>query len=737
MRKSGASEEILPTKVDDATQSVPQSRAKLTERDSTEVASVQDEVGASDNRLMSASKIQRSESELKKNIKLTSQPSIDNKDVVAPRPIAPQADLTVDFQSATFKRLGDLLRDAQIVNDVQLATALAKQTSSGQLLGRILLDLGYLSREQLTVQIERLHGKKITTGTILKRLGMPDHHIRVTIQRQKQFGEQLTEIMRDWRFISQEHVAKVIAIENNFEYFPWTETDDIDIESLREHQVHVEEFHGFVPIGAEVRQGRKHITIVLADDRALVDATSAFKDARCHFVVGSAETTQTIFRRFFARTEQVFDHYLAKHEEKIKLQEDRSSDGIYLEMVMALLRHACYTGASDIALLQSHKVGMIKLKVDGVWDLFRMTDRELYGRIIAVMRHNMINGVNEEKLSTGFTDCALDLGTDKSDETELLRRNYGDILERYVFRVEVGNSIQGKTVTIRINDKQSSAADLNQLGFDEQTLNRIRAYMHSKNGIVLLAGPTGSGKTTSLNAAVSYIDALTHSVQTVERPVEYTNGLWSQYGLDRVDSDEGTQWQKALVGLLRNAPDVILFGETRDSDTARQLFSASNTGHLILSTVHANGAVETIERLEDLGVPKAKMATVLMGVLAQRLVRKLCTHCRIPDTRSDTRRLFTSFVDIHLKSSKVEPFRARAAGCVNCGHTGYRGRRMVYELLHCNKQIKGLLEKGAALSEIKERGIFNGGTLLINGLKLVAAGITSVDELAAHIDLEV
>jgi len=349
----------------------------------------------------------------------------------------------------------------------------------------------------------------------------------------------------------------------------------------------------------------------------------------------------------------------------------------------------------------------------------------------------MIEGVNDEALNSGFTECALDLGVSHGEETGSLRRRYADIVERYVFRVEIGNSVQGKTVTIRINDTQATAADLSQLGFDPLTLARLKAYIKTRNGVFLLSGPTGSGKTTTLYALMRSVDPLTVSIQTVESPVEYTHGLWQQFPLNRMDKDEGRQWAAALKGLLRNAPDIILYGETRDEDTAKELFRAANTGHLVLSTLHTNGAVETIERLEDLGIPKAKMSTVLLGVLAQRLVRKLCTHCRLPDERLETHQLIAPFEKTLLRHlARTEPARAREGGCENCGHTGFRGRRIVYELLHCSREMRGRLEQGDALSEIRHRGIAT-GTMLENGLRLVAEGVTSIDELATHIELEV
>ncbi len=635
------------------------------------------------------------------------------------------------------QRLGEMLVERCLITREQLATALAKQASSGQLLGRILLDLEFLTEAQLTHEIKRQSGGSQTIGAILERLGMPAHHIRATIQRMELFHEPLTDIMRDWRFLTQENVAKVMAIENNLDFFPWTEIDEIPIENLRAHKITVPEYRGYVPIAFAKGSPRDEISIVISDAGEMSHATNEFKNCQCHFQFGSPATTQTIFRRFFARTELAFDILHDQYKEAVKKSEDLSRMTIYQDLFMTMLRHACYTGASDVALHKSHKIGMVRLKVDGVWEIFRMLASDLFDQLYGVMRNTMIEGVNDEVLNAGFTDCALDLKSDRREETKRLRETYSDIVDRYVYRVEVGNSVQGKTVTIRINDTQATAAELNQLGFDTKTLARLVSYIHSKTGVVLITGPTGSGKTTTLYSLMNSLDALTVSLQTVEQPVEYTHGLWQQFPLNRLDKDEGKQWGNALRGLLRNAPDVILYGETRDENTAKELFRAANTGQLVLSTLHTNGAAETTERLEDLGIPKPKMATVLLGVLAQRLVRKLCAVCKIVDGRPETMTLLTPFSNKSLKDlPSLKPYRAREGGCVNCGHSGYRGRRMVYELFHCSKDIKGRLEKNASLTELRERGTAT-GTMLENGLRLVAEGITSIDELATHIDLEI
>ncbi len=639
--------------------------------------------------------------------------------------------------AATLEKLGDLLIGRQLITPRQLESALERQSVSGHLLGRILLEQGAVTAEQLAQALDAQHGGKPATADILARLGMPVHQIRATLHRQRTFRHPLTRIMRDWGYLSQEAVAKAIAIEAGLEYFPWAEIDNIAIESLRANGIGLSEFKGFVPV-AFAQDGRRGSIAVLIPDRNRMNAASSeFRQHRCTFMVGSSETIQIIYRKYFAATAEVVAKLLDQHNQALANREDLSKSAIYQDLVMALLRHACYAGASDIQLFPSHDVGMIKLKVDGVWDIFQVVSLELLALLYGVVRNTMLNGVNDAKIAEGFTDCALDLNTDKDEQAQALRSRYADIIDRYVFRVELGNSVQGRTMTIRANDKESTAADLHQLGLDQKTLQRLKAYIRSKSGVFLLCGPTGSGKTTTLYALLRSVDAITESVQTVERPVEYTNGLWLQYPVSAMGEDEGKGWAEALKGILRNAPDKILFGETRDEGTARECFRAANTGHLVLSTLHSNGAAETVGRLTDLGIDREKLATQLLGVLAQRLVRKLCNSCKVPDERPETPQLLAGHTTKALRmSGRIAPFRARDGGCPNCGFTGYRGRRMVYELLHCSKKVKSLLEEGVPVSRLREGGLETSGTMLENAYRLVAEGVTSVDEIALHLDLE-
>ena len=226
------------------------------------------------------------------------------------------------------------------------------------------------------------------------------------------------------------------------------------------------------------------------------------------------------------------------------------------------------------------------------------------------------------------------------------------------------------------------------------------------------------------------IDPVSRSIQTIENPVEYRHGLWMQYEISRVAKVEGDEWGKMLKGLLRNAPKVILMGEVRDADTAKTLIEAANTGHLVFTTLHTNTASMAIARLKKLEVDMDSLAGMLLGILAQRLTRVLCTACRVVDNRDSTMNLLSEAHRGYLDEYRpFKLFRASPRGCVHCGYTGYTGRKIIYELLINKPELRGLIERGSNTSSIARVGLRPGYSMWDAGLRLVAQGMTSMDAL--------
>lgn len=291
------------------------------------------------------------------------------------------------------------------------------------------------------------------------------------------------------------------------------------------------------------------------------------------------------------------------------------------------------------------------------------------------------------------------------------------------FRVSTLPTIFGEKVVLRILDKSNIMVNLEELGFEQQDLERYTHSLKSPYGMILISGPTGSGKTTTLYASLNKINKDNVNIMTAEDPVEYNlNGI----NQVMVKEDIGLTFANILRSFLRQDPDIIMVGEIRDSETAEIAVRSALTGHLVLSTIHTNDAPSTIVRLEDMGIEKYLVASGLVLILAQRLVRKICPHCKekldIPPNALEE----LGFSSEDAKNITV--YKGR--GCSRCNNTGYKGRIAIYEIIPISDQIRNMILKGASLEEIREESVKEGTTTLRNsGLKKIKEGITTIEEV--------
>lgn len=291
-------------------------------------------------------------------------------------------------------------------------------------------------------------------------------------------------------------------------------------------------------------------------------------------------------------------------------------------------------------------------------------------------------------------------------------------------RVSTMPTVHGESVVLRILDRASVNLEFPALGFSGDGLSSFERLLQEPNGIILVTGPTGSGKTTTLYTALSALNGAERKLFTVEDPIEYQLAGVNQI---QVNPKIGLTFATALRSILRQDPDIIMVGEIRDLETAEMAIRASLTGHLVLSTIHTNSAAATITRLLDMGVADYLLASSLKGVLAQRLVRKLCRVCSLPTEvpRGVIERLGGSSVD----PSRLADIR-KACGCPSCRNTGFSGRTTIYELLPVNAAVKDAIIGSGSERAIEDAAIFGGMTLMrSSGLEKILNGETTVDEV--------
>ncbi len=357
---------------------------------------------------------------------------------------------------------------------------------------------------------------------------------------------------------------------------------------------------------------------------------------------------------------------------------ETSDDAPIIRMLNALLTQAARDGASDIHVEPYERHSSVRFRVDGTLREVVQPHRALHAALISRLKIMAELDIAEKRLPQDGR-ISLRIGTRAVD-----------------VRVSTLPSAHGERAVLRLLDKSGSKLSLQAVGMTGETLRRFEALITQPHGIILVTGPTGSGKTTTLYAALARLDAGASNIMTVEDPIEYDlPGVGQTQVNARIDLD----FAKALRAILRQDPDVIMIGEIRDHETAQIAIQASLTGHLVLATLHTNDAVSAVTRLTDMGVEPFLLSSSLLGVLAQRLVRKLCTVCR-------------------------------GTGCEDCGRTGYHGRTGVFELMTADETVRDLIHNRASEAQIRDSATAAGMTLMqADGERLVREGITSREEL--------
>jgi general secretion pathway protein E len=381
---------------------------------------------------------------------------------------------------------------------------------------------------------------------------------------------------------------------------------------------------------------------------------------------------------------------------------EAQDDAPVIRLINALFAEALRQKASDIHIETFEKTMSVRLRVDGVLKEVLQPSRALSPLLISRIKVMAKLDIAERRIP---------------QDGRVSLKMAGKALD---VRVSTMPSIHGERVVMRLLDKQASRMDLTHLGMPAHTLKTFSDLLAQPNGILLVTGPTGSGKTTTLYAGLTMINDRSRNILTVEDPVEYAlEGV----GQTPVNTKTGMTFAKGLRAILRQDPDVVMVGEIRDPETAQIAVQASLTGHLVLSTLHTNDSIGAITRLMDIGVEPYLIASSLKGVLAQRLVRTLCPECKSPYTLTEDDAL--ALGDTAVTGHTVfEP-----CGCTACHHTGYTGRKGIYELLVIDTPLSRLIHDKAGEHKMADYAQSRLVTMLDQGRDLVLTGVTSPSEV--------
>ena len=385
---------------------------------------------------------------------------------------------------------------------------------------------------------------------------------------------------------------------------------------------------------------------------------------------------------------------------------DSQDDAPVIRLINALFTQALREGASDIHIEPFETRSVVRLRIDGTLRDLIEPARALHAAIVSRIKIMSQLDIAEKRLP---------------QDGRITLRIAGKPVD---VRVSTIPTVHGERVVLRLLDKQAGRLDLTRLGMDEATLAHMDRLIREPHGIVLVTGPTGSGKTTTLYAALSRLDATAQNIMTVEDPIEYDLDGISQ---TQINTRIEMSFARALRTILRQDPDVVMIGEIRDLETAQIAVQASLTGHLVFATLHTNDAVSAVTRLVDMGVEPFLLASSLIGVGAQRLVRRLCLECRQPFA-ADAAQLVT--LGFSPTGTAPNTILYSPAGCPACNQSGYRGRTGIYELLTVDQDLRRLVHDRASEQVLREHVVSRGmRSLRDDGLRLAAQGITSLEEV--------
>jgi type IV pilus assembly protein PilB len=395
-------------------------------------------------------------------------------------------------------------------------------------------------------------------------------------------------------------------------------------------------------------------------------------------------------------------------EESIDLNalEKATEDAPVVKLVNAILTDAIKKGASDIHIEPYEKVFRVRFRIDGV--LYEIMKPPLKLKNAMISRLKIM--------------ADLDIAERRLPQDGRIKLKLGNKREMD-FRVSVLPGLFGEKVVLRLLDKGNLQTDMTKLGFSTSQLDAFMGAIKKPFGLVLVTGPTGSGKTTTLYSALAELNEMTVNISTAEDPVEF-----NLLGINQVQmhDDIGLNFAAALRSFLRQDPDIIMVGEIRDYETAEIAIKASLTGHLVLSTLHTNDAPATINRLLNMGVEPFLVASSINIVVAQRLARRICDNCK--------EELYVSpeaLVNIGIPAAEASHLKIyHGVGCTKCSNTGYKGRVALYECMVMTEKLKEYILNGASSAEIKRQAIDDGmDTLRASGLKFLKQGVTTVEEV--------
>lgn len=558
-------------------------------------------------------------------------------------------------------KIGQLLVNNKIITEEQLVNAIELQKKEGGRIGSTLIKLGFISDESLVQFLSKQYGVPVVTLSSEEI----DPSIVKFIPYDVANKYQIFPVSKNGAFLTlaMADPSNVFAID--------------DIKFMTGYNV-----------------------------KPVVASESSIKEMLSRFYEQQSEALQTVMDSISEFNDAGLD-LVHETEEDVDVSALKTAveEAPVVKLVNIILSEAITKGASDIHFEPYEKSLRVRYRIDGVLYDVMQPPMKLKAALSSRIKIMSELDISERRLPQ---DGRIKLKIrDKSVD----------------LRVSTLPTLFGEKIVMRILDKSNLSLELTKLGFEEQALKDFNNSIISPYGMVLVTGPTGSGKTTTLYSALSTVNKIDVNIMTVEDPVEY-----NLMGINQVHVREeiGLTFAAALRSFLRQDPDIIMVGEIRDFETAEIAVKAALTGHLVLSTIHTNDAPSTVSRLLNMGVEPFLVSASVLLILAQRLCRKVCIKCKVEEDIPES-----ALLDIGFSKDEINTFKCfRGTGCQACNGTGYKGRLALYEVMPVGEDIKEMILKGASTSEIKKMAVALGmKTLRMSGLTKIKEGLTSTEEV--------
>ncbi|MGB0118486.1 MAG: type IV-A pilus assembly ATPase PilB, partial [Terriglobales bacterium] len=564
------------------------------------------------------------------------------------------------------QRLGDLLVKEKVITQEQLDQATKLQKESHSRLASALVKLGFLSDEDVTNFLSRQYG--------VPAINLSYFEIDPAVVKLIPF-----ETAKRYQILPLSRVGASLTI---------AMVDPTNVFAMDD----IKFMTGF------------NIEPVVASESSIVEGIDKA------YGTSKEEELENVMQSINDAGETDIEVQNEEQELELRELEKAADEAPIVKLVNLVLTDAVKRGASDIHMEPYEKEFRVRFRIDGVLQLIMNPPLKLKDAITSRLKIMAKLDISEKRLP--------------QDGRIMLKMQIGGKKKQLDFRVSTLPTLWGEKIVLRLLDKENLRLDMTKLGFEAESLVKFEKAILKPYGMVLVTGPTGSGKTNTLYSAISRLNQPDTNIMTAEDPVEFQLG-----GVNQVQMKEqiGLNFATALRAFLRQDPNIILVGEIRDFETAEIAIKAALTGHLVLSTLHTNGAPETITRLMNMGIEPFLVATSVHLICAQRLVRRICKDCAEPVEVPPQALIDEGYTPEEAKTVQI----MKGKGCTTCNKTGYKGRTGLYEVMEVDDEIRELVLVGASAVELKKKAIERGMiTLRRSGLIKVAAGWTTLEEVA-------